>query len=168
MKRIHTTLRLSGLLLALAILLSVFAACANPSDSSVDPYDTEDRYDGTADGEKKPSGSLITTIPEGLTGTDVAKLLLADQRLSTHLVNTEDDIFENGAETYLQLADMTRESIRTRTKISSSASAATATILCALIRRCRRRSSTAPNIKVKIFLSNRKILAYPVRARHKL
>jgi len=113
MKRIHTTLRLSGLLLALAILLSVFAACANPSDSSVDPYDTEDRYDGTTDGEKKTSGSLITTIPEGLTGTDVAKLLLADQRLSTHLVNTEDDIFENGAETYLQLADMTRESIRT-------------------------------------------------------
>ena len=38
------------------------------------------------------------TLPEGLSGSDAAKLLLANERLNAQLLKTEGDIFENGVE----------------------------------------------------------------------
>lgn len=44
------------------------------------------------------------TLPEGLSGSDAAKLLLANERLNAQLLKTEGDIFENGVEVMNNLA----------------------------------------------------------------
>lgn len=115
------------LLLMLAVALPTLAGCSTApntsgivsdgaatekygSDNWYDPNDKYDPDDPYGSDDQKPTVG-ISSIPEGLTGTDVAMLLLAEQRLSTHLINTEDDIFDEGEEVYLNLAQKTKQSI---------------------------------------------------------
>ena len=80
------------------VLLTATVGCADSKDGTVMSEATQNDYirpeEGRpSDGEPGGGNSVITSIPEGLTGTDVAKLLLAEERLSSHLLDTEDDIF---------------------------------------------------------------------------
>lgn len=98
------------------VLLTATVGCADSKDGTVMSEATQNDYirpeEGRpSDGEPGGGNSVITSIPEGLTGTDVAKLLLAEQRLNSHLLDTEDDIFENGVETYENLARMAQKSL---------------------------------------------------------
>ena len=99
-----------------SILLTATVGCADSKDGSAVIEATQggsSRPEGGKPDGSNPGGgnSVITSIPEGLTGTDVAKLLLAEQRLNSHLLDTEDDIFENGVETYENLARMAQKSL---------------------------------------------------------
>lgn len=51
------------------------------------------------------------SLPDGLNGTDTAKLLLAGERLNEHILKTEGDIFENGAETLSHLAEIASKNL---------------------------------------------------------
>jgi len=50
-------------------------------------------------------------IPEGLSGTDVIKLLLASKRLDSQLLKTEGDIFETGEQVMQNLASKARANL---------------------------------------------------------
>lgn len=52
--------------------------------------------------------SIIDKIPDGMTGEDVAKLLLAGERLGDKIIDG-DDIFANGVETFRHLAAVAAE-----------------------------------------------------------
>jgi hypothetical protein len=124
------------LALVLVTVLSTLAGCTSsqldepllpdvPPNAGEAPYDPNDKY--RPDGDKPVVG--IDTIPEGLTGTDVAKLLLAEHRLDAHLINTEDNIFEDGAKTYRELAQKAVDSVNTTWLELSSVSAESALAL---------------------------------------
>ncbi len=49
-------------------------------------------------------GETSGTLPEGMSGSDAAKLLLANERLNAQLLKTDGDIFENGVEVMNNLA----------------------------------------------------------------
>ena len=106
MKKSNRIKRIAVLFITATMILSSFAACSSDPEGPPPPEETK-----APEVVQRPGGSA-TTLPSGLNGTDAAKLLLAGQRLSDHLINTEDSIFENGAETYRALAEMTSESIR--------------------------------------------------------
>jgi hypothetical protein len=54
---------------------------------------------------------VVTDVPEGMTGTDVAKLLLAGERLNAHLIDSGDTLFGNGAAVLYALAAKAQSSM---------------------------------------------------------
>ena len=50
------------------------------------------------------AGCGSSTMHGGITGSDAAKILLANERLDAQLLKTEGDIFENGVEVMNNLA----------------------------------------------------------------
>ncbi len=51
------------------------------------------------------------TLPKGISGSDTAKLLLANERLNAQLLKTEGDIFENGVEVMNNLAKIANDNL---------------------------------------------------------
>ncbi len=92
--------KLISLLLALIMLLGVLTACGGSSASH--PMSEQDPQ--AANHNPFPSPSPSFSIPEGLSGVDVIKLLLADERLGGKLIDNSENIFANGATTFRTLA----------------------------------------------------------------
>ncbi len=86
--------KLVALLLLCAMLVLAFAGCAQKK---------KDKDDEKNNGQQQ-TGFEDFKIPAGMSGADIAKLLLANERLNATLLKTEGDIFENGAEVYRSLA----------------------------------------------------------------
>ncbi len=102
--------KLISLLIILTLLLTALVGCKK--DGGENGGDTPNTDDGTF------------VIPEGLSGNDVIKLLLASQRLNSQLLKTEGDIFENGAEVMQTLASRARANLSSATYISTTHEAA--------------------------------------------
>ncbi len=80
-------------LILCAMLLSVFVGCTPNSQT-----------DGTTD-DSNPSGTPGDfVIPEGMSGDDIVRLLLAGERLDSSVLKKDGDIFDDGAETFRKLA----------------------------------------------------------------
>ena len=58
-----------------------------------------------SNGGTTSDGMNSITLPDGLSGSDAAKLLFANERLNAQLLKTEGDIFENGVEVMNDLAE---------------------------------------------------------------
>lgn len=56
-------------------------------------------------------GSANASLPKGISGSDAAKLLLANERLNAQLLKTEGDIFENGVEVMNNLAKVANDNM---------------------------------------------------------
>ena len=82
--------KLVSLLVLLCLLLGALASCN--FGLGKDP-----------DGDNGGKGEGITSIPEGMTGKDILKLLLANERLGGKIINDTDGIFKGGKEAYARL-----------------------------------------------------------------
>ncbi|MBO7250985.1 MAG: hypothetical protein J6V42_06905 [Clostridia bacterium] len=91
--------KLLAVFLLCAILVTCFAGCGKKKDDK----DDRDGSNQTSLGEFK--------IPAGMTGEDIAKLLLANERLNAALLKTDGDIFENGADIFRALAIKAEENL---------------------------------------------------------
>ena len=83
--------KIIAFLIVVTMILTVFVGC---------------KKDGTDDNsytEGESDAPFI--IPEGLSGTDVIKLLLASQRLNSQLLKKEGNLFENGSTVMRTLAE---------------------------------------------------------------
>ena len=87
--------KITALLLMLALAIGILAGCNDP----VPP----------AGEEPEIPGAESPTIPEGLTGADVAKILLAGERLDGEMIDGS-GLFANGAEVFSNLAAEARRS----------------------------------------------------------
>ena len=89
------------MIFCLTLVMTVLVGCNNQSDHPENPDFSE--------------GSEIPGISEGgmlsITGTDAAKLLLAEERLNEKLLKNEGDIFENGVQVMNALADKAIENL---------------------------------------------------------
>lgn len=99
--------KLISLITILTLLLTALVACKK-SDGGENGGDTPSTDDGAF------------VIPEGLSGNDVIKLLLASQRLDSQLLKNEGDIFENGVEVMQTLASRAKANLRGATYISKT------------------------------------------------
>ena len=105
--------KLFALLTVLALLVCSLAGCSLFGGTP----DGNDGGNGNEDGNKNETenevgnGGDTFVIPEGLTGIDVIKLLLADERLSGKLIGDSDGIFQEGAETYARLAERAEKNL---------------------------------------------------------
>ena len=89
--------KIISLFISLIMLVGILAGCSEPSvDSGPDIND-------------QGGGGLVSSLPDGLSGEDVAKLLLAGQRLGGNMIDNEDGFFEGGVETYRALAAAARK-----------------------------------------------------------
>lgn len=115
--------KLISLFLALTMLICVFACCDSKNDSDIDsppaqstddgvetPDNTDDTVD-TDDTENNDDQITSPTLPEGLSGIDVIKLLLADERLNGKLIKDGDSIFSGGEEVLRELASRAKENL---------------------------------------------------------
>ncbi|MBQ9736696.1 MAG: hypothetical protein IJV96_07935 [Clostridia bacterium] len=100
-------------LLIFLLTLSLLAGCAGgkPSEDDKGKYDG----DGNEGGDGGQTGFEAFVIPEGMSGEDVAKLLLANERLNATLLKSKGDIFESGAAVLRNLADTARMSLAAST-----------------------------------------------------
>ncbi len=104
--------RIIAIFSVLCLLLGMLISCGGKKDPSgitppggggpqPSPLPGEQRP-----GEEKPGQQQGTvTIPEGLTGTDVLKLLLAGTRLAGKMIGSTDSIFKSGVQTMRTLAE---------------------------------------------------------------
>lgn len=101
--------KITALLLMLALAIGILAGCGDPKP----PAGGEDGPTVPDDPHRPDGGgsSLIDKIPDGMTGKDVAKLLLAGERLGDKIIDGE-SIFENGVETFRHLATVAEENGR--------------------------------------------------------
>lgn len=99
--------KLITLTLMLALTLSSLASCGLWSDGN------KPDGPGSLVGPEAPGSgsSIVDKIPDGMTGEDVAKLLLAGERLGDKIIDG-DDIFANGIETLRHLAAVAAENGR--------------------------------------------------------
>ena len=108
--------KLITLLLLAAMVMTAFAGCKTPDNSEIgnpsDFGDINETPKETPNEPDEPGEDIISELPEGVKGSDVAKLLLAGERLSDHLVNTDDNIFNNGVTTYTELAQKASDSLK--------------------------------------------------------
>lgn len=93
-----------SILLLIAMLTTVFAACGEPSGTN--PNQTQD--------PQNPGTPSALLDPQ-----TAVRLLLASERLDPAHLKSEGDIFENGSETMRALATMTLDSIREEGTLNS-------------------------------------------------
>lgn len=98
--------KLLSLFMIFTMLLTILAGCKK-----------NDVKDGTGDTPITDDGAF--TMPEGLSGNDVIKLLLASQRLDSELLKAEGDIFENGVEVMKTLASRAMANLGGATYLST-------------------------------------------------
>ncbi len=77
--------------LMLLMLLSGCVGCSNPDGSG--------------------NGNSIFTLPDWMSGSDAAKLLLAGQRLDSQLLKNDGNIFDNGADVMRGLAQKAKDNL---------------------------------------------------------
>ena len=101
--------KLIALALLSALLLGSLVGCSNDSTTPQDSLSSDDvihqPYDPNTphDPNTPPDGVIsVTKIPDGMTGDDVAKLLLASQRLDGQIISG--GLFDDGVETFNHLA----------------------------------------------------------------
>ena len=115
--------KLISMILALTMLICVFACCDSKNDPDIDSLptestdgsgetsdNTEDTND-TDDTENNDDPITSPTLPEGLSGIDAIKLLLADERLNGKLIEDGDSIFSGGEEALRELASRAKENL---------------------------------------------------------
>jgi len=125
-------------ILAIVLSLSVFSGCGggiedgpptvtpggdvNPGGGDVNPGGGEVNPGGgdVKPGGGKPNGGGNATnyVPEGMTGEEVAKLLLAGQRLNSSEIRVEGDIFGDSSTVLRNLAAKTDEAIKSYSRSS--------------------------------------------------
>lgn len=93
-----------SILLVCTAITTALASCT--TKTSTNPTGTDSRE--TQGGSSSPvSGSL----PEGMSGTEAARLLLAEERLNAKLLRNEGDIFEDGVAVMNNLAKTAMENL---------------------------------------------------------
>ena len=97
--------KIISVLLVMIMLSTLLAACrdSETTTTTTTPTTTTTTNGGTVN---------TNTLPAGMTGEDLAKILLANERLDAHLLETDGDIFESGAESFRNLAAKTREEMK--------------------------------------------------------
>lgn len=104
--------KITALLLMLALAIGILAGCGDPKPpAGGEDGPTVPDAPTVPDDPHRPDGgdsSLIDKIPDGMTGEDVAKLLLAGERLGDKLIDG-DEIFASGSETFRHLAKVAKE-----------------------------------------------------------
>ena len=107
--------KIISILLVITMLITLLVSCGD--DETTQPPIVPDGGSTSSSSSSGQGGIVNTnTLPDGMTGEDLAKILLANERLNSHLLDTDGDIFENGAETFRNLAAMTRESMKSTVK----------------------------------------------------
>ena len=100
--------RFFAALLALLLLCGTLAACQKPQPGPGTPPDDPDKYgDPTKPGDDK----VITTLPDGMSGTEAAKLILAGERLNAQLLKDSDNIFATGEAALENLAAKAKKNL---------------------------------------------------------
>ena len=109
--------KLLAVFILCAMLIAVLASCAQKEGAQKPPKgdNTQDTVDDNRDDGGDQNGGQTGfedfKIPAGLSGADVAKLLLANERLNSQLLKNEGDIFENGAQVFRNLAETAEENL---------------------------------------------------------
>ena len=75
--------KILSIVLLAAMLLSTLVACNSGNSGN---------------GETSGNGDVLTSLPDGMSGSDAARLLLAGERLNAQILKNEGNIFENGVE----------------------------------------------------------------------
>ncbi len=106
--------KLVALLVVLTLIVSVLAGCKYLNGDKGGNID-DPNGNNTPDGD----GTLImTTLPEGMSGKEAARLILANQRLNAQLLKNSENIFADGSETLMGLADAVTYSLANNTFIA--------------------------------------------------
>ena len=115
--------KLIALLIVLTLVLSMLAGCKKQKGDKETGGD--DNYIGNPDdgnnpdGDKYGDGTLVmTTLPEGMSGKEAASLILANQRLNAELLKNSGNIFTDGAETLMGLAEAVTYSLANNTIVT--------------------------------------------------
>ena len=102
--------------IALLLAMTMVAGCASNGRS---PSDKDGEKESSAITTTQQGGGSETDpswdgkLPEGLSGKDVAKLLLANERLNAGLLKNEGDIFENGKKVFGDLKKIASDNLGT-------------------------------------------------------
>ena len=110
--------KIISILLVMIMLVTLLAGCGD-DETTLPPVIPDDgSTSSSSSSSSSGQGNIVNTntLPEGMTGEDLAKILLANERLNSHLLDTDGDIFEDGAEVFRNLAAMTRESMKSTVK----------------------------------------------------
>ncbi len=91
--------KILSIVLLAAMLLSTLVACNSGNSGN------------SGNGETGGNGDVLTSLPDGMSGSDAAKLLLAGQRLDAQLLKNEGSIFDNGVEVMNTLAARATENL---------------------------------------------------------
>ncbi|MBQ9132628.1 MAG: hypothetical protein IJX62_09205, partial [Clostridia bacterium] len=78
------------------------------------PDDKEDPNGGT-----KPGGEIVT-LPEGMSGTEAIRLMLANERLNSQLLKDSENIFNTGSQVFQELAAKAKENLVKNTYVSDN------------------------------------------------
>lgn len=109
--------RFFAALLALLLLCGTLAACQKPQPGPDTPPDDPDKY---GDPTKPGGDKVITTLPEGMSGTEAAKLILAGERLNAQLLKDSDNIFATGEAALENLAAKAKENLAKNSYVGSA------------------------------------------------
>lgn len=105
---------------ALILAMTMVAGCAGNGRSPSDKDDEKESSATTQSSLNDSTGSSANKpifpwgddkIPEGLSGKDVAKLLLANERLNAGLLKNEGDIFEKGEKVFKDLGKLAAQNL---------------------------------------------------------
>ena len=61
--------------------------------------------------------TVMTELPEGMSGTEAASLILANQRLNSQLLKNSNNIFESGSETLMEFSEKVTYSLASNTVV---------------------------------------------------
>lgn len=104
------------------MLITAAGCTAKPPSSTVDP----NTPDGSGDNDD-PNAPF--TVPDGMTGADIAKLILAGQRLDPSKLMSEGNIFENGSQVFRKLAAKAQSNLAASTVTLSASTSRTFSVI---------------------------------------
>ncbi|MBE6594717.1 MAG: hypothetical protein E7644_02840 [Ruminococcaceae bacterium] len=118
--------RFFAALLALLLLCGTLAACQKPQPAPGTPPDDPDKY---GDPSNPGGDKVITTLPEGMSGSEAARLILASERLNAQLLKDSDNIFVAGGAALESLAAKAKENLAKNTYAGSAELMALSTLM---------------------------------------
>ena len=100
--------KLISSVVALVLAMTMVAGCA---DNVRSPSDKDDEKESSAITTNQSGADIMPDMPKGLDGKDIAKLLLANERLNAGLLENEGDIFEKGEKVFRDLGKLAAQNL---------------------------------------------------------
>ena len=99
--------KILALLLMITVITGMLAGCGKKGGSETG--------DEGLNGDNNGGIGEVTVLPEGLSGIDAAKLILANERLNSQLFKDTDSLFASGATAFANLYDIAEQNMKIHT-----------------------------------------------------